>query len=117
MLEKTFTPQIVDSLGNAITNTNFEVVSTATGYNVRVLAGATLDFETTPQHQIYVKVTDSGGNIRIDLLTIDLQNVNEAPTNVTAALNSIAEGAAAGTVAATLSSTDADSGESRSPIN
>jgi VCBS repeat-containing protein len=57
-------------------NTNFEVV----GNELRVRAGASLNFETAPQHTLTVRVTDSANNTRDQLVTINVVNVNEAPT-------------------------------------
>ncbi len=56
-------------------NTNFEVV----GNQLRVRTGATLNFETAPQHTLTVRVTDSANNTRDQLVTINVVNVNEAP--------------------------------------
>ncbi len=58
-------------------NTNFEVV----GNQLRVRTGANLNFEAAPQHTLTVRVTDSANNTRDQLVTINVVNVNEAPTN------------------------------------
>ncbi|WP_269049249.1 hypothetical protein, partial [Neisseria meningitidis] len=41
----------------------------------------TFDSETTPVETVTVRVTDSGGNTRDLTTTINVVNVNEAPTN------------------------------------
>ncbi len=63
------------------TNSNFEVV----GNELRVRTGASLDLETAPQHTLTVRVTDSANNTRDQLVTINVVNVNEAPTVLNAA--------------------------------
>ena len=84
----------------------FEVV----GNEVRVKAGATLDYETATSHQVNVTVTDAGGLTRTETVNIAVTNQNEAPTDITVAGGSVAENAAAGTVVATLGATDPDAG-------
>ncbi len=51
------------------------------GNQLQVKAGATFDYETTPTETVTVRVTDSGGNARDLTTTINVVNVNEAPTN------------------------------------
>ena len=80
----------------------FEVV----GNEMRVKAGATLDYETATSHQVNVTVTDAGGLTRTETVNIAVTNQNEAPTDLTVAGGSVAENAAAGTVVATLGATD-----------
>ena len=84
----------------------FEVV----GNEVRVKAGASLDYETAPSHQVNVTVTDAGGLTRTETVNIAVTNQNEAPTDITVAGGTVAENAAAGTVVATLGATDPDAG-------
>src|SRR6185295_16000306 len=85
----------------------FEVV----GNEVRVKAGASLDFEAATSHDITVTVTDAGGLSRSEVISIAVTNQNEAPTDLTVAGGSVQENAAAGTVVATLGAVDPDAGE------
>ena len=85
----------------------FEIV----GNEVRVKAGASLDFEAATSHEVKVTVTDAGGLSRSETLTIAVNNQNEAPADITVAGGSVQENAAAGTVVATLGATDPDAGD------
>ncbi|MFN9411709.1 MAG: BspA family leucine-rich repeat surface protein, partial [Pirellula sp.] len=51
------------------------------GTQLRVKAGATFDFETTPVETVTVRVTDGGGSTRDLTTTISVVNVNEAPNS------------------------------------
>ncbi len=69
----TFTYSIVGG------DSNFEVVGT----ELRVKAGATLDYETATTHSIVVRVTDSGGLTHDETVTVvvgDVADTNTAPT-------------------------------------
>lgn len=70
-----------------------------------------LDFEDATSHQVTVKVTDAGGLSFEKVFTISVGNVNEAPDGLDPDSATVAENAAAGTLVATLSTTDPDSGE------
>ena len=101
-----------DSFSYVITNDPsgfFEVV----GNEVRVKAGANIDYETATSHNVTVQVTDAGGNTYSEVITLNVNNLfDEDPTDITLTGGSVDENAAAGTVAATLSTMDADSGDS-----
>jgi hypothetical protein len=75
----TFTYALVDVNGDPVTDNNFEIV----GNEIRVKAGANLDYETATSHTLRVQVTDSGGNTYAEDVTINLADINEAPTAVT----------------------------------
>ena len=96
----TFTYTLDDPSGK------FEVV----GDEIRVKAGASLDYESASSHQVTVTVTDAGGLSHTEALTIGVSNQNEAPTDITVAGGTVQENAAAGTVVATLGAADADAG-------
>ena len=100
-----------DSHTFAITNDPsgfFEIV----GDEVRVAAGATIDFETDQTHDITVQATDAGGNTYSEVITLTVNDINEAPSDITLTGGAVDEGAAAGTTVATLSTVDVDAGES-----
>ena len=80
----------------------FEVV----GDEIRVKAGASLDYESATSHQLSVTVTDAGGLSHTETLNIGVTNQNEAPTDLTVTGGTVQENAAAGTVVATLGATD-----------
>ena len=84
----------------------FEVV----GNEVRVKAGASLDYETATSHQVNVTVTDAGGLTRTETVNIAVTNQNEAPTDITVAGGSVRRTPRPGTVVATLGATDPDAG-------
>jgi len=89
-----------DTATYAITNDpsgNFEIV----GNEVRVKAGATIDFETAQSHDITVEVTDSGGNTYSEILTLNVNDINEfsvgTVSDTNAGANSVNENSAIGT--------------------
>ena len=68
------------------------------GSNI-VVAGA-LDYESATSHQVTVRVTDSAGNTYDEVFTINVTNVNEAPTDLALSADAVAENSANGTVVA-----------------
>ena len=52
------------------------------GDEVRVKAGANIDFETAKTHDITIEATDSGGNTYAETLNINVNNINEGPTDI-----------------------------------
>ena len=100
-----------DSHTYAITNDPsgfFEIV----GNEVRLAAGANVDFEASPSHDITVEVTDAGGNTYSEVVTISVNDLNEGPTDITLTGGNIDENSTAGTVVATLAAVDEDAGDS-----
>ncbi|MEP3628909.1 MAG: PA14 domain-containing protein, partial [Hyphomicrobiales bacterium] len=82
------------------------------GNRIRVKAGADLDHEGQPEHTLTIRATDRAGNTAESEITINLNDINEAPTAVVAApevLNS--SDADAGTVVANLTVADVDDGD------
>jgi hypothetical protein len=80
---------------------------------ITVANGTLLDYESTPSHAVTVRVTDSGGLTYDEMFTINLTNVNEAPTGLSLSANTVAENAATGTVVGTVSGTDPDVGDTK----
>ena len=101
-----------DSFTYAITDDTsglFEIV----GNEVRVASGAVIDFEAAQSHAITIEVTDAGGNSHSELITLEVGDLNdETPTDIVVGGGAVDENAEAGTVVATLSSVDADAGDS-----
>ena len=83
------------------------------GDSLQVFDGTLLDFETASSHAVTVRVTDAGALSYDEVLTIDVTDANEAPTDVTLSANSVAEGAATDTIVGTLLGVvDQDAGDS-----
>jgi Bacterial Ig-like domain/Putative Ig domain/Cadherin domain len=72
------------------------------------------DFETKSIYSLRVKATDAGGLSVEKLLTVNITNVNEAPTQLILDANQIAENSAIGTLIGRLTSIDPDSGDTHS---
>ena len=72
-----------------------------------------LDFETTSSYNITIRVTDNGGaGLTYDEgFTINITDVNEAPTDIALSANNVDENVTLGTVVGTLSPTDVDAGD------
>ena len=85
----------------------FEIV----GNEIRLAAGAVLDYEVQASHQVTVEVIDPAGLTRSETFAITVLNANEGPTDITVSGGTVQENAAAGTLVATLGAVDADVGE------
>jgi hypothetical protein len=66
------------------------------------------DYETTSSYALIVRVTDNGGLTRDQSFTVNINNVNEAPTSITLSALSVQENSAAGTVIGQLGRVDPD---------
>ena len=94
---------------------NFSLVDDAGGrFTVSggslVVAGA-LNFEAATSHDVTVRVTDPGGLSYDKTFTINVGNVNEAPTNILLSGATVAENSANGTVVGSLSAIDPDASD------
>jgi VCBS repeat-containing protein len=85
-------------------NAHFQIV------NGQLQVKDALNFETKNSYTVTIKVTDQNGLSFNKTFTINVDNVNEAPTNISLSNNHIAENSAVGTVIGNLSGTDPDSG-------
>ncbi|MFA5917234.1 MAG: S-layer homology domain-containing protein [Candidatus Gracilibacteria bacterium] len=89
---------------------------TGTDNNSFSLSGSTLsssgvfDFETQSSYDICVTATDDSGSLDTPF-TINVTDVNEAPTDIALSGSSVDENLASGSTVGTLSSTDTDTGE------
>jgi len=79
-----------------------------------VTVNGPLDFETQPEHAIEITATSSDGSTSTETFTINVNDINEAPTDIIAEGNRVDENAAAGTVIATLATIDEDVGDTAS---
>jgi CSLREA domain-containing protein len=70
------------------------------------------DKETGGGYAIRVRSTDAGSLWAEQIFTINLADVNEAPTDISLSPSSVAENQPAGTTVGTMSTTDPDSGDS-----
>ncbi|PCG14153.1 MULTISPECIES: cadherin domain-containing protein [Sphingomonas] len=77
------------------------------GNSVRLKNGVSLDYEAAQTRSLTLTATDSHGASQTQALTINVGNVNEAPTITTGAALSRSEN---GTAVATLSASDPDAG-------
>jgi ELWxxDGT repeat protein len=101
--DTSFTYALVDgqgSTGNSWFTLNGNQLKTTGVFN----------YESTPSYSIRVRSTDAGGLSYEQVMTIQVNNVNETPTAVSISSTSITEAQAAGTAVGTLSTTDPDAG-------
>ena len=83
------------------------------GDEIQVANGTPLDFESATSHAVAVQVTDGGGLFFFQAFTINVTDVNEAPSAVALSANTVTEGAPASTIVGTLQDVvDADTGDS-----
>lgn len=95
---------LVDDAGGRFT------IDPATG-EITVADGSLLDFEDASSHDITIRVVDSAGNATENTWTLEVDDSNEGPTDISLTSNSVAENVADGTVVGTASATDPDAGE------
>ena len=79
-----------------------------------ILTDGVLDFETKPSYTVTVRVTDSGGLTHDESITVNVNDLNDAPTAITPTSFAINENTdtSSGTSVGTFATTDPDSGES-----
>lgn len=99
----TFTYALVSGTG-ATDNASFTIT------NGQLLTASSFDFETQTSYSIRVRSTDQGGMAVDKQVTISVNNVNEAPTNLSLSAATVAENQPSGTAIGTFSSTDIDAG-------
>jgi hypothetical protein len=104
-------PDAGDKHTYSVSDNRFEVV----GGQLQLKSGVSLDHEAGSSVQLTVTTTDQGGLSHSETVTIAVTNVNEGPSAVVdsnAAVNTVSELAAVGTVVGiTASSTDPDVGD------
>src|SRR5262249_44790622 len=84
-------------------------IDSATG-QITVADGSALDYAAATSHAITVRVTDQGGLTFDKSFTVNVTNVNEAPTNASLTGGTVAENSANGTAVGTVSGVDPDAG-------
>jgi hypothetical protein len=86
-------------------------IDPATG-EVTVADAASLDFETRPHFELTATATDGGGLSAHALITVTLEDANEAPRGIEMAVGgSVMEHVPAETVVGTISASDPDAGD------
>ncbi len=83
------------------------------GNDELILSNGVLDFENQSSYHVTVRVADSGGNTYDEDFVVNVNDLNEAPTDIDPNVFAIDENidTTAGTSLGTLSSMDEDSGE------
>ena len=97
-----------------VSDNRFEVINTAAdglpeALVLKLKDGVSLDYEAAKTVALDVSVFDSAGQASLlnpYHFTLQVQNVNEAPTNITPVTSSVTENAADGSLVATLSAID-----------
>lgn len=70
------------------------------------------DFESKSSYEIRLRATDLSGAYKEQSFTVSINDVNEVPSAITEQVMSLTENEAIGTVAASLTTTDVDAGDS-----
>ncbi len=78
----------------------------------QLLTNSSLDFETQSSYSLRVQTTDSASNSFEEVLTINVNDVGESPTDLVLSSSSIDENSPLGAVVGTFSTTDPDEGDS-----
>ncbi len=89
-------------------------INSSTG-EITVANGSLLNYESATSHNVTVRVTDSGGLTYDETFTINLTNVNEAPTAADATVT-IAEDTSHTLTTANFGFSDVDAGDSLSAV-
>jgi Domain of unknown function (DUF4347)/FG-GAP-like repeat len=97
----TFTYSLVSGVG-ALDNTSFAIIGNQLSINTSP------DFETKSNYSIRVRTTDEGGLFFEKSLSININDIPEAPTDLNLSSNSVNENVAANTIIGNLGSTDPD---------
>ncbi|WP_431620994.1 ELWxxDGT repeat protein [Limnospira platensis] len=100
----TFTYELVAGTGDT-DNAAFSVSGD------QLLINNSPDFETQSIYNIRVRTTDSGGLTYEKELTVNINDINESPTDLTLDNTSIDENVAAGTAVGSFTTTDPDTGD------
>jgi len=99
----TFTYSLVSGTGST-DNASFNI----SGSSLRITNSP--DFETKNSYSVRVRTIDQGGLTYEEVFTITINNVNEAPADISLSANTVNENVADNSVVGTFSSTDVDAG-------
>ncbi|MCP9901258.1 PQQ-binding-like beta-propeller repeat protein, partial [Cyanobium sp. Cruz CV13-4-11] len=100
---QSFSYSLVSGTGDS-DNAAFSVVAN------QLLLNAPADFETKSSYSLRLRSTDQGGLFTEKVLTIAVNNLNDAPTDLGLSPSSVNENVAANSVIGSFSSTDQDAG-------
>ncbi|WP_430453716.1 cadherin domain-containing protein [Rhodopirellula europaea] len=100
----TFTYSIV-SIDGSTTDTTFAISGNS------LVATGSLDFETKSSYSVVVRTTDQGGLSFDQTFTIDVDDINEAPTAIAISDDSVADDSVSGTVVGSFTTTDVDASD------
>ncbi|HEY3324999.1 MAG TPA: cadherin domain-containing protein [Planctomycetota bacterium] len=103
-LGETFTYTMVNGVG-ADDNAAFSIAGAA------LQTAASFDYESKSSYSIRVRTSDAGGLFFEKIFTINVIDVNEAPTDLTLSAATVSENQPVGTLVGTLTATDPDRGE------
>ncbi len=98
------------SIASGNTNNVFSI-DAATG-KVSIATGAVLDYETKPTYELNLGFLDKANEAARGIITINVNNINEAPTDIALSKSVVVQNNNIGAVVGTLSSTDADANSS-----
>ena len=84
----------------------------ATSGALSVTEGARLDFEVAAQHRLTLQVTDASGLSHEAAMIVNLDDTNEAPSEIVMTGGRVTENAPAGVHVGTVSARDPDAGDS-----
>ncbi|MCP9859613.1 MULTISPECIES: ELWxxDGT repeat protein [unclassified Cyanobium] len=101
---QTFAYSLVAGTGDS-DNSAFSVIGN------QLVLNAPADFETKSSYSLRLRSTDQGGLFTDKVLTIAVNNVNDAPTDLGLSASSINENVAANTVVGSFNSVDQDAGD------
>ncbi len=99
-------PDAGDSVTFEVSDNRFEIV----GNQLKVKDGVSFDHETTDSIDVTVTATDAGGLETTQSFAIDIEDINEGPTDISISGDTVAENSP-GALIATLSAADPDSGD------
>jgi len=85
-------------------DTSFNIIG------VSLQTSAMFDFETKSVYNVCIRVMDQGGLFFDKNFVVNMNNVNEAPTNISLSNNTVDENQSVNTVVGALTATDPDSG-------
>jgi VCBS repeat-containing protein len=99
-------PDAGDSQSFSVSDSRFEVVNS----QLKLKSGQSLNFETEPSVNVTVTATDKGGHQIVRTFTVNVADVNEAPTAIQLSNANVAENATGATIGK-LTTTDPDAGD------
>jgi murein DD-endopeptidase MepM/ murein hydrolase activator NlpD len=102
--DDTFVYTLVDGEGST-DNTSFTISGNA------LKTAIVFDFETTSSYSIRVRTTDSGSLFYEKAFSIQITDINEAPTSLVLSKATVDENQPAGTAVGSLSASDPDAGD------